>query len=155
MPRGKKTQPLRKAVAAPAAQLPVPVAQEPAFDLAKADLADPPAPYLPIERADVEALARSSVALTDGVEAFGRELFDFQRQSLAAGLSAVRALIDARNLEDVVDLHGQYLRGSVERAVRQGGRLAELANKVASDTWQPLQDRAAAVARKLGKPAAA
>jgi len=166
MPRGKKAQPLRKtsmAVAAPAVPPPapeeLPKSDLPRVDLPEADLPDPvpvrPAPYLPIAREDVDALARSSVALTDGVEALGRELFDFQRQSLAASLSAVRALIDARNLEDVVDLHGQYLRSSVERAVREGGRLAELANKVASDTWQPLQDRAAAVARKLGKPTAA
>jgi phasin family protein len=111
--------------------------------------------YIPLERDDVEALAKSSVALTDGVEAFGRELFDFQRQSLTAGLATMRALIDARNLEDVVDLHGRYVRGSVENLVREGGRLAELANKVANETWQPLQSRAAARARKLAKPAGA
>jgi phasin family protein len=149
MARGKKAPPLRKARAALAA---------PAGP-ALAARADSPAAlssaHLPLQREDVEALAKSSVALTAGVEAFGRELFDFQRQSLTAGLSAMRALIDARNLDDVVDLHGRYMRGSVESLVREGGRLAELANKVAGETWQPLQDRAAAVARKLAKPAGA
>jgi hypothetical protein len=149
MARGRKAQPLRKAgpaLAKSAGLAPTVHGDSPA--------AANPA-YIPLERDDVEALARSSVALTDGVEAFGRELLDFQRQSLTAGLATMRALIDARNLEDVVDLHGRYLRGSVESLVREGGRLAELTNKIAIETWQPLQSRAAAHARKLAKPAGA
>jgi phasin family protein len=153
MPRGKKTQSLRKTAGVAIGQSRSPAAQPPLSE--PLVLATSPVPaYISLTREDVEALARSSVALTDGIGAFGRELFDFQRQSLTAGLSTVRALIDARNLEEVVDLHGRYLRGSGESLVREGGRLAELANKIAGEAWRPLQDRAAAVALKLAKPAA-
>src|SRR5215470_17853437 len=70
--------------------------------------ADPPSPDpLPLEAAsahpavpslvlpelmasaELDALARSSVALANGVQDFGRALVDMQRHALAAGLSAV------------------------------------------------------------------
>jgi len=90
---------------------------------------------------DIEAVARSSVALADGAQAFGRAVLAMQRDSIAAGLSAARALVDARNLQDVLEVQRRYLTGSVEQAVRRSGGFAELASRVANEAWAPLLPR--------------
>ena len=100
--------------------------------------------FLPFGAEDVDAVARSSVALADGVQAFGRALIEMQRLSLSAGLSAARALVDARNLWDVIEVQRRYLNGSVENAVRDTGGLAELANRVVKEAWAPLAPRVGA-----------
>src|SRR5262249_17296279 len=97
---------------------------------------------------DIDAVARSSVALADGAQAFGRALLKMQRDSIAAGLSAARALVDARNLQDVLEGQRRYLSGSVEQAVRQSGGFTDLARRVANEAWAPLMPR---VASALGR----
>jgi Uncharacterized conserved protein len=59
-------------------------------------------------------------------------------------LSAARALVDARNLQDVIEVQRRYVNGSVENAVRDTGGLAELANRVVKDAWTPLAPRVGA-----------
>jgi len=98
---------------------------------------------------DVEAVARSSVALADGVQAFGRALIDLQRQSVTATLSAARDLVGARNLEDVMEVQRRYLAGSVENAVKESGGFAELAGRVAKAAWAPLAPRIGAAFTRL------
>jgi hypothetical protein len=93
---------------------------------------------------DVDAVTRSSVALADGLKAFGRALIEMQRHSLSAGLSAASALVDARNSWDVIEIQRRYLNGSVENAVRDVGGLAELANRVVKEAWAPLAPRVGA-----------
>jgi len=99
---------------------------------------------IPFGAEDVEAVARSSVALADGVQAFGRALIEMQRLSVSAGLSAARALVDARNLQDLIEVQRRYVNGSVENAVRDTGGLAELANRVVKEAWAPLAPRVGA-----------
>jgi len=82
--------------------------------------------------------------LADGVQSFGQALIEMQRQSLSAGLSAARALIDARNLQDVIEIQRRYVSGAVEIAVREAGSLAQLAGRVANEAWAPLVPRFAA-----------
>ena len=93
---------------------------------------------------DLDALARSSVALADGAHAFGWALIEIQRQFVSAGLGAARALIDARNSEDAIEVQRRYVSGAVEIAVREAGSLAQLAGRVANEAWAPLAPRFAA-----------
>jgi phasin family protein len=100
--------------------------------------------FIPFGAEDVDAVARSSVALADGVQAFGRALIEMQRLSVSTGLSAARALVDARNLQDVIEVQRRFVNGSVEKAVRDTGGLAELANRVVTEAWSPLAPRVGA-----------
>jgi hypothetical protein len=117
--------------------------------------AQPVVPVFPrIAAEDVDAVARSSIAWADGVQAFGRALIEYQRQSVAGGLSAARALIDARNFQDVIEVQRRFINGSVENAVRESGSLAQLARQVANEAWAPLWPRVGVALGKLRKPAA-
>jgi hypothetical protein len=117
-------------------------AQEPAAPELSPQLPETSAPRFPrvaagLTAEDVDALARSSVALADGVQSFGRALIEIQRQSASAGLSAARALVDARNLQDVIEVQRRFVTGSVESVVRETGGLAQLASRLASEAWAP------------------
>ena len=100
--------------------------------------------FIPFGAEDVDAVARSSVALADGIQAFGQALIEMQRLSVSTGLSAVCALVDARNLQDVIEVQRRFVNGSVENAVRDTGGLAELANRVVKEAWAPLTPRVGA-----------
>jgi hypothetical protein len=104
--------------------------------------------FTPFGAEDVDAVARASVALADGAQAFGRALIEMQRLSVSAGLSAASALVDARHLQDVIEIQRRYLSGSVENAVRDAGGLAELASRVVKEAWAPLAPR---VGTSLGR----
>jgi hypothetical protein len=123
----------------------VPQALESAISAAPA-VAEPG--FVAFRAEDVDAVARSSVALADGVQAFGRALIEMQRLSVSAGLSAASALVDARNLHDVIEVQRRYLNGSVQNAVRDAGGLVELANRVAKEAWAPLAPRVGAGLRR-------
>ena len=86
-----------------------------------------PASFSPgLAAAELDVLARSSLALAEGAHAFGW------------------ALIDARNSQDVIEVQRRYVSGAVEIAVREAGSLAQLAGRVANEAWAPLVPRFAA-----------
>jgi hypothetical protein len=91
--------------------------------------------------ADIDALARASVAVADGVQSLGRALIEMQREAASAGLSAASALVDAHNLQDVIEIQRRFVTGRVESAVRETGGLAQLASRVAREAWAPLAPR--------------
>ncbi|HKF60346.1 MAG TPA: phasin family protein [Dongiaceae bacterium] len=104
-----------------------------------------PASFSPeLAAADLDALARSSAALADGAASFGWALIEIQRQFVSAGLGAARALIDARNSQDVIEVQRRYVSAAVEIAVREAGGLAQLASRVTDNAWAPLVPRFAA-----------
>jgi len=104
-----------------------------------------PASFSPgLAAAELDVLARSSLALAEGAHAFGWALIEVQRQFVLAGLGAARALIDARDSQDVIEVQRRYVSGAVEIAVSESGGLARLASRVANETWAPLAPRFAA-----------
>lgn len=105
--------------------------------------------FTPFAAEDVDAVARSSVALADGVQAFGQALIQMQRRSVSAGLLAARGLVDARNLQDVMELQRRFVTGSLENAVRETGALVQLASRVATEAWAP---RVAAAPGRSNRP---
>ena len=105
-----------------------------------------PAPAVPpitdgLAARDIDALARASVALADGVQSLGRALIEMQREAASAGLSAASALVNAHNLQDVIEIQRRFVSGRVESAVREAGGLAQLASRVAREAWAPLAPR--------------
>ena len=114
-------------------------------DFSPVRAATEPASYSPgLAATELDALARSSVALAEGAQSLGWALIEIQRQFVAAGLGAARALIDAPNSQDVIEVQRRYVSGAVEIAVREAGGLAQLARRVANKAWAPLVPRFAA-----------
>jgi phasin family protein len=112
------------------------------------DLAD-------LGRENFAAVLRANAALTEGMEAIGKEVMGYARNSLENAAEAATALLAAKTLEDLVQLNGDLAKASFERMVARSTKLSEMGVKVANEALAPLGDRVEATFQKLGKPRAA
>jgi hypothetical protein len=93
--------------------------------------------FSPFAAEELDTVARSGLALAEGIQAFGQALIEMQRRSVSAGLLAARGLVDARSPWDVMELPRRFVTGSLENAVRETGALVQLAGRLATAAWAP------------------
>lgn len=106
-------------------------------------------------RENFAAVLRANAALSEGLEAIGKEVIGYARASFERAAEAATALMSARTFEDVVQLNTEFAKGSVERMIERSAKLSEMGMKVANETLAPLGGRVEATVQKLGKPIAA
>ena len=106
-------------------------------------------------RENFAAVLRANAALTEGIEAIGKEVMGYARNSLENAAEAATALLAANTFEDLVQLNSEFAKASFERMVARSTKLSEMGVKVANEALAPLGDRVEATFRKLGKPRAA
>jgi phasin family protein len=101
------------------------------------------------------AVLRANAAFSEGMEAIGKEVMGYARNSLENAAEAATALLAAKTLEDLVQLNSDFAKASFERMVARSTRLSEMSVKMANEALAPLGDRVEATFQKLGKPLAA
>jgi phasin family protein len=106
-------------------------------------------------RENLAALSRANAALTEGMEAIGKEIVAYARESLETAAEAATALLAAKTLEDLVQFNGDFAKTSFERMIAGSTKLSEMGMKVAAEALSPLGDRVEATLQTLGKPLAA
>ena len=106
-------------------------------------------------RENFAAVWRANAAFSEGMEAIGKEVMGYARNSLENAAEAATALLAARTFEDLVQLNSDFAKASFERMVARSTKLSEMGVKVANEALTPLGDRVEATFRKLGKPLAA
>ena len=104
--------------------------------------------------ADVAALLRANTALIKGFEAIGEAIYAYARSSLGSAVSTARAMIEARNLVDVVTLNREFAQLTLEGLVTNSARLSEIGVTATSEAFKPLGERVAVTIEKLHRPAA-
>ena len=112
------------------------------------DLAD-------LGRENFAAVLRANAALTDGLEAIGKEVMGYARNSFENAAETATALLGAKTFEDVVQLNTDFAKASFERMIEGSTKLSEMGVKVANEALAPFGDRVEATFQKLGKPLAA
>lgn len=106
-------------------------------------------------RDNFAAVLQANAALSEGLEAIGKEMFVYARSSFERYAEAATALLSAKTLEDVVHLQTEYATSSLERLIERSTRLSEMGIKVANEALAPLGGRVEATIQHLYKPAAA
>ena len=106
-------------------------------------------------RGNLAAALRANAAFAEGMEAIGQEVMAYARNSLETVAEAATALLAAKTLEDVVQLHSDFAKASFDRMMASSTKLSEMGVKVADEALAPIGDRVEATFRKLGKPLAA
>jgi len=106
-------------------------------------------------RENFAAVLRANAALTEGLEAMGKEVMGYARNSFENAAETATALLAAKTFEDVVQLNTDFAKASFERMIEGSTRLSEMSVKVANEALAPLGDRVEATFQKLGKPLAA
>lgn len=106
-------------------------------------------------RENFAALLRANAALTEGLEAIGKEVIGYARSSFERYAETAAALLGAKTLEDVVQVNTDFAKGYLERFIERSQKLSEMSVKVANEALAPLGSRVEATVQKLGKPLAA
>jgi phasin family protein len=106
-------------------------------------------------RENFAAVLRANAALSEGLEAIGKEMMGYARTSFESAAETAAALLGAKTLEDVVQLNSDFARTYVERLIERSQKLSDMSVKVANETLAPLGSRVEATVQKLGKQLAA
>ena len=81
---------------------------------------------------NVEALVKSGTICAKGVETLGQEVMDFTRSSIEGNVSAAKAIMGAKNLNEIVDLQSELTRKNFDQAVAEYSKLTEMSIKLAN-----------------------
>jgi phasin len=83
---------------------------------------------------------RSYVAATEGAAEYNRQVIDAARVNLNAGFDFAIALLAAKSPTDVVELSTAHAREQFQALTGQAKSLGELAQKLATETAEPIQN---------------
>jgi phasin family protein len=106
-------------------------------------------------RENFAAILRANAALTEGIEAIGKEMIGYARSSFERYAETAAALLGAKTLEDLVQVNTDFAKGYMERFIERSQKLSEMSVKVANEALAPIGSRVEATVQKLGKPMAA
>jgi hypothetical protein len=113
------------------------------------------AEWADLGRENFAAVLRANAALTEGLEAIGKEVIVSTRRSFEQAAETARALLGAKTFEDVFQLNTALAKANLTGLLERSAKLQQLSIKVANETLAPLGDRVGAALHKLSKPLAA
>jgi len=108
-----------------------------------------------LSRENLAAVIKANVALSEGLEAIGKELMGYARTSLEAASQTASALLGAKTFEEVVQIQSDLAKSNLEALLQGSAKLSELGVSVANEAFAPLGGRVEAAFAKFGKPLAA
>jgi competence ComEA-like helix-hairpin-helix protein len=88
------------------------------------------------------AIAASSRALFDIMQALHREWLSFAQAQFSENIEAGREFARCRSPKDFLEVQMRYTRSSADRILTEASKLAQMSVRVASASLQPLQARA-------------
>lgn len=79
-----------------------------------------------VSHADVENLVETSARLAKGAQDVGWEVMHYTQQSLQMGMRCANELMTCRTVEDMLQVHRNFVRQSVDSLLQESVRLLEL-----------------------------
>jgi phasin family protein len=102
-----------------------------------------------LARANVEAVVEASRVASEGARAIGQEAVSSGREGFEQAADAIRSLAEAKSPTEYLQLQGDFVRASFDRAVAESSRLTESLVKLAGEAFQPISNRATANAERF------
>jgi phasin family protein len=103
-------------------------------------------------RENFAAVLRANAALSEGLEAIGKEVILYARRSFEQAAETATALLGAKTLEDVFQLNSEFAKANLERLIERSAKLSEMSVKVANEALAPLGGRVEATIHTLSRP---
>jgi hypothetical protein len=94
-----------------------------------------------VSRGDVDNLLETSARLAKGAQEVGWEMVHYTQQSLQASLRAANEIMTCRTVEDVLKVHRNFVRESMDSFLQESVKLLELSTGNAGDAAQSVQNR--------------
>lgn len=89
----------------------------------------------------VEAYIRSANAAGKGVEALHSEIYSFSKHSLDESITATKAVLGSKTVQEAVELQSDFARAQFEAYVSQMAKLGEIFVSATKESFEPLQGR--------------
>ncbi|MFP6772899.1 MAG: TIGR01841 family phasin [Alphaproteobacteria bacterium] len=102
----------------------------------------------------LEAWNAAGAAYGKGLEIMGGEMMSFAKQMLESNVTAAKAVLGAKSLNEVMELNTDFARSSFDGMMAQGTKMGEMATKAAQETAEPLNAQFTATVEKLRQNAA-
>lgn len=103
----------------------------------------------------VEAFMSAGTVASKGVEQINAEVLAFTKTQIEDSISAAKALMGAKTLQELVDLQSDYARGAFDAYMAQSTKMGELTAKLAQEAFEPINAQLQATVEKFVKPLAA
>ena len=103
-------------------------------------------------RASLDSFVQASTVAAKGYGAIGSAWFDLAKEAMAAQADAAEALMGARSWAELTEAQTGAAKGSFERTMAAGNRIADMSVKTAGDAMEPIRARAEDLVERYGKP---
>lgn len=108
-----------------------------------------------VSKDNLDALMASGNVLAKGFESIAKSWMAFNQNALESGMGAAKEAFTAKNLKDLVEWQGQYVRQSFDALFDETAKLSEIGVKTAQEAFAPISERFnVAVETMLKQPAA-
>jgi len=107
-----------------------------------------------LSRDNFGAVLKANGAVTEGLEAIGKEMIGYAQKSIEQATRTATALIHAKNLDEIIHLNSAYTTSSIESLLARSASMSDLGFKLASEALAPLSRRVEANLATLTKPLA-
>lgn len=91
-----------------------------------------------------EAWMKSANVAGKGFEKMHNEMYSFSRQTMEDGVAAAKAVFACESVQDAVAIQSGFAKTAFEAYVQQMTKLGDIAQKVAKEASEPLQERTTA-----------
>lgn len=90
---------------------------------------------------NLEAFMKSSQILATGFQDMAKMATATAQSGMEEAMSAFRAMTQIRSVKDAMELQSTLARASIDKAVSQGGQVAEATYKLAEQAIAPIAHR--------------
>lgn len=95
---------------------------------------------------NAEAVIKAATVASKGLETMNGQIFAFARKSFEESITASKAVMSAKSLDEALQLQGEYGKAAFQDYIDEMAKFGEMALSIAKDTAIPLQARASAFA---------
>ena len=102
---------------------------------------------------NTEAVIKAATVCGKGFESMNGHIFAYARKTLEDGMTATKAVMGAKSLDEALQLQSEYGKNAFQEYVDEMAKFGEMALSVAKDAAIPLQARASAFAEVASRAA--
>jgi phasin family protein len=102
-----------------------------------------------------DALVKANALFAKGLEDFGREVLDIARTHMEEATKLATGMLQAKTLHEIVEMHTELTKNSLEKLVAESSALSELGMKVTNEALAPLNAQMSKAVEKMRELAAA
>lgn len=103
----------------------------------------------------VDAIVSAGNVAAKGIETINAEVIAFSKTAIEEQISAAKALMGAKTLQEFIELQNDYAKSAFEAYTAHTTKLSEVATKVTQETFAPINAQFQAAVEKMVKPLAA